>query len=693
MGFIDIRVNGVSLILSSPTVQLVKRGFALENEIVLGSYTAPMNAPVCFENEQIFRNKYLLESENGSPVIENADLYIGGVLESRGYILLLNATSKFYRFSFIYRPIRKDFFNEKLRDLPWDNGKFFKGDPAPKTYGEFMDFLQDVAVNADAYIPGGSETFALPTLRCPYWNELPEGINSFLDWENSFDGRRRLNVFNAAAGQLVRNQLFYYQENTAGGTGLDIDFTYSMEIHNEQKICPFIYTAFLLEEIWKMEGWKVAGSLFEHDNFLRDLQINNYALDRFAPCAAMRLEWDNTSFVVGNALPLKLNYAFENWYNDTTKLFNIPGSILTVSGPIPCVVIGFYVDLTFLVDITGKFVEIGLSPTGGGYHYTASGIGVGNTVRVNLFTLDLTPPGYRGIFTDYDFAMEIKDTDIPIGDQTLSDASAWMWMTETDGSYYHSNILDNRVEYKNHIPDMTSGEFIKSVIKRFGCSQEYDFATKTVYYNVIRETVKDKSAQDITHILVKDSYEKEILNFFTQGKYSNILQYSYDASSFKVGVMNAFIENYLFDIPGTPLQSLFQGNYKVPYWETTGASKDLNKSFDQGMIYLHYKGMQPGNDGLYPSPHASADNILSDGSTFNEYKMDISYIIPFYWGTYLRAKANPVRFNLMMNVSVMNNLNLFKLITANFQKYFAEEMIVEVEEKGITNCEIKVYQL
>jgi hypothetical protein len=691
MGFIDIRVGGKSLVLANPKVQLVKRGFALENEIVLGSYTMPMEAPVCFENEQIFGHQYLLESDNSTPVIENADLFIGGDMQSRGYLLLLSANAKAYRFSFIYKPISNIFFNRPLRELSYDNTKFWRGNSVPVTHTEYMDFLDNVVQEVDAYVPGGLDTFCLFPVKCPSWVDLPDGVVE-TDGFGTDNTKRRLNLFSGVANALVRNFIELSYDDLGSGINHDISALFTSLAINDQKIVPFLYTAFLLEEIWRIEGWKVAGTLIQHEDFLRDVLINSYAIDRYAPAGSAFFNWNNTALAVGARLPLNCTYQFKNYYNNATNRINIPSGDVIISGAFPSVMVKMDVYFYFVNDVTGKSITIELyDEIFATHYYVGTGIGSGNVLIVSVLSRDGAVT--CGMNVDREFSYRIQSTDIPVPDQVLESISAIMYFCAKDGSYEWSNVLDTTVEYKNHVPDINVGEFIKSIIKRFGCTQEYDFANKTVYYNIIEESIQGSSGYDMTNIMIKDSYEKEISDFFVKGIYANQIEFNYDTSTHKIGVENAYTEQFLFDIPGCTLLSKFQGTYKLPHFGTTGASKQLARDFSEGLIYIHYKGLQVGSDGLYPAPYASASKLISDDTKFSAYDMALSYIIPFYWATYLSAKANPVRFNLIMNIAILNNFNLFKLITGNYQKYFAEEMIVEVEEKGITNCEIKVYQL
>lgn len=691
MGFIDFRVGNKSIVLADPKLQIVKRGFAIDNEIVLGSYTMPMGAPVCTPNEEIFGHQYLLQSSKSTPVIENVDFYLGGILESRGYILLLNANSKEYRFSFIYKPISNTFYNRQLRDITWDNTKFWRGWSLPVNYTEYMDFLDDVVQNVDSYVPGGDDTFCLYPVKCPNWNQLPDGVGQTDGFETS-NTKRRLNLFNAAANVLVRNFVEVTHEDGGSGINHDISATYISDAINDQKITPFIYTAFLLEEIWRLEGWKVAGNLFEHEDFLRDTLINSFALDKYAPCGAILLEWDNTAFTVGAKLPVISNYQFSSWYNNGTKIVNIPSAILISSAVFPCIMVALNIEFYFVADVTGRTITIELyDEVFGTSIYVGSGIGVGNVVAFTVLSRDGSVTA--GMNIDTDFSYRIQSTDIPAPDQVLSRINGKIYLTDKEGFYFSSNVLDIDFEYKNHIPDLSVGEFVKSIVKRFGCFYDYDFSTKTVYYNIVKENLKSDAAYDITSIVEKDSYEKDILNFFIKGKYANEPAYAYDTSTHTEGVENAYTEQFLFDIPGSSLTSTTQGTYKLPIFGTSGASKQLQRNSDEGLIYLHFKGLQVGSDGLYPSPYASASNLMSNGAAFSDYDMRLSYMIPTYWRTYLRAKANPVRFNLINTIVNLHNLNMFKLVICNYQKYFPEEMIVGVDDEAIKSSELKVYQL
>ena len=73
--------------------------------------------------------------------------------------------------------------------------------------------------------------------------------------------------------------------------------------------------------------------------------------------------------------------------------------------------------------------------------------------------------------------------------------------------------------------------------------------------------------------------------------------------------------------------------------------------------------------------------------------MALSYIIPYYWGAYIAARSNGIRFQAIMNVALLKTLNMFLPQFINYQIYFLEEIIIQIEENNIATCEIKCFKI
>jgi hypothetical protein len=694
MNFVTIRVNNTMIALSKNSIQLVLRGFSIDNTIILGSFTMPLTAPVCTENDKVFKHQSLLESTANNPIIENAELIINDTVIAKGFLLLLKATKFKYEFSFIYQPISNIFFNQSIKEIAFQDALFWQNKSAPVSYVETMGRYNDVVTDVVRYDKTEKHTYALYPVKCPSWDKPPDGFfsaGSYFEF-SSYD--RRLNLFNGALNQLVSNYLEVDQTHDGFQSNHGLSYDYNAQSFSLQKIIPFLFTAFVLETLWTSQSWKVKGDLFEDDNFLRDTIVNSYSNDWYDHCGPIRFNLKPaTPLVVGSKLPLFCYYQYDNWWNNLNQQVIFPSSILVYTGnDFPAVQTRVYIEFYFDMIVTGYTLSVEIHEDGSPTNYFGTGTGSGNKLVVDFVSTDGVTQACNVDY--YAYSLKLKATTIPAPQlASLSSINGVWFLCTTDGAYDYINVHNPNVSYKNHLPDITKGEFIKTILTRFGATQRYDFLTKTVYYDKLHTSISKNQQSLLNDKIILDSYEKELQQFLTETKYSNTHKYAYDTSVFTIGQDNPYTERFLLDINACVLKSEMQGTYSNPVFETTGAGSQLGREHSEGLIFLHYKGKKVGSDGLYPAPYASASNKISNGTIFNQYDMALSYIIPHYWAAYIAARSNGIRFQAIMNVALLKTLNMFLPQFINYQIYFLEEIIIQIEENNIATCEIKCFKI
>jgi len=695
MNIVSIRVNNDIVALSKASIQLVLRGFAIDNAIVLGSFTMPLTAPVCSENDKVFKHQSLLEAIPDNQIIENAELIINDTVIAKGFLLMLKANTLRYEFSFIYQPISNIFFNQSIKEIPFVDALFWQNEAKPISHVETMQRYNQVVTDVVQYNKELMHTYALYPVKCPSWDTLPEGITiagSSFEF-SSFD--RRLNLFSGVLNELVSNYVEANQE-LSGAYEYDYGLTYiyNPQSFSIQKIIPFLFTAFVLERLWEADSWKVKGDLFEDENFLKDTIVNSYSNDWWEHCGGIRFMWNpGLSFMVNNKLPIFCYYQMDNWFDNANREAIFPGSLIPLTWAFPAVMTRVYIEFYFDMDVTGSSITLQIFENNLSINYEGTGIGSGNKLVVNFLSAD--PAVLQGCRTDIkNYSLYFTYTTLTSPQQdSLNNINGVWFLCASDGSYDYTNVHNPNVSYKNHLPDITKGDFIKAILTRFGATQRYDFTTKTVYYDKLHTTIHKNQQTLLNDKIIVESYDKELQQFLTETKYTNTHKYSYDTSVFNIGKDNPYTEKFMLEINACVLQSITQGTYSYPIFETDGAGSQLEKEHSEGLIFLHYKGKQVGNDGLYPAPYASASNKISDGTEYSDYDMALSYIIPYYWAAYIAARSNTVRFQAIMNVALLNQLNMFLPQFINYQIYFLEEIIIQIEEDTIATCEIKCFKV
>jgi hypothetical protein len=694
MAFIDIKVGGKSLVLQNSSVQILMRGFSTDNEIVLGSYTLPIQAIVCYENEQIFGSQYLLENANKNLIISDAALYIGGILHGFGFIRLLSATKQYYRFSFIYSPFSNLFYNKQLSSVIFNDALFWKGQEVPKSYKAFMLFLDSCIASADAYIPGYTgNTFTLPVVRCIGWDgEAKDSAGNTVSEFSSFEiSNQEANKFDPIANKLIRNRCDLKTSSLYPAETLIADTV------NLQKIIPQLYTAFILEQIWAEIGWQVSGELMQHEDFLREITVNSYAIDKYENAGYVEFEWSGASNWVDFFWEtLKSKYAFGAFDNYNYVLYVPPVVSGTETKANLVWKLSVYLpNLSGLSLDTKFFLQDGILLTNLMEVYATFQPGpfsVGYYMIIEFDTEAIHGVPHNSYYNIGCVTTDIDPSELTIGGVTGVAYFKTHNYTSGESSQHHNNILDTNISFKNHVPNITVGEFIRSIIKKYGVTERTNYEEKTVYYDFLSYGDLPGDVNDITNI-VGDDYVIEYRGQKTTCKFTGQNLYNFDKNNYNVGKRESYVDSFLNEIIGCPLTSTVNNaGVMAINIETKGSSKAIGNTFEDGLLYSHYKGLQSTQSGAYLAPFASSNNILFNGTAFSAFKFTVKYLIDTYWLQYLNSREISVVFPIKISLLQLLSLNLNKIITLKHNQYFAEELIVNVEPEGIKDAEIKMYQ-
>lgn len=456
---IAIILQGVKLDLKdNTTVETYYFNSATKDEIK-NDYVQRFTLPSSDHNQKTFKFATFIETRNRVKLFENSQLIVDGDLRMNGTIALHRATAEGMDISISANGFVVASLGTSLKDITW---------PSDVSLG----------ANTAAIISHANGKVALDYPNANYVFPQVKNEDFYANSNPDFEG-----IINAwdQSGQT-------FQENTASETP-DSD--------NKYNLVPYLFVHFVIEQIVATYGYSVEGEFMEHAELMQLLLHNNFALDAkehhsYYARAGQAAEYS----VSGSSQIIALS-------DDSTPPFEDTQNVLDTTA------------MSYAVSVFGTYrvnlkIDLYHSDNTQPYHRAIIYL-IYNIVSFQSQVINLQSQTWE----TFDLVFELLRTsgDVPDGFNLAiafeSSSDGISWGSPDAGKYRNVDArfinlnLDNlnsyatNLSYKNHVPDITIGEFFNGIKDVFNLNYSFDHVNKTLSID-FANNIPGRKALDLT---------------------------------------------------------------------------------------------------------------------------------------------------------------------------------------------------
>jgi hypothetical protein len=277
---------------------------------------------------------------------------------------------------------------------------------------------------------------------------------------------------------------------------------------NTNTLVPFVFTAYIIRQAFLEEGLQVAGDVFLNPEILQHQTVHNNSIDDvrgqfyllanlttphlIETGADQKVYFNNTSTPPANDLNSVFDIGNAHFTITDTGVHDICATVfLQIPPPV-----GF-IDVQMLLVKNGTFVEELFqftSVTAGNinfthtFQFTASGGDIGSTFHIEMAITD-----------SIDGVLSVQCTA-----GSLSVRNATLFPSDQLHIEPNINCFAQSINLKNHVPDVTFGEFFEAFRGTFNVSASLDINSARVILSLIENSISQQPDADYSDKVTRD---------------------------------------------------------------------------------------------------------------------------------------------------------------------------------------------
>jgi len=265
-------------------------------------------------------------------------------------------------------------------------------------------------------------------------------------------------------------------------------------VYNINVLVPMPYLFFILQNMFEQVGWKVTGNLFEDDNFKKLIYYNNFHLENIA---------DQRFLYVSHNDEISLNSEDQIQLFFTEELSDENDDYDIATGEFTCSQTGtYYYTFTAIlhqlhsINTHFKFYIFD------GSDYTE--LFDQNSYSILWRTFKFSKSGYVELTNGqtYTFFYEF--------DSLLAFANIEMIRFQLSPESNGLNRFASNIDLKNHVPRLTTSEFLTQLMKKFSIAIFFDYVNKLVEFQTWNDIIDNDNYIDLSECMIKETEEISI---------------------------------------------------------------------------------------------------------------------------------------------------------------------------------------